>query len=184
IVSHADGRVVDQITEIQNRISELNTHSDINLAALHHDGRRIFSSLFVYENYPVPKGGEGNELGFVFMDSVEKLDYPLGIMASEQGDSVAVKINYEGVLFEEQTIQQLIEGMETLLDQILKNKKITSDQLAYVSDNQIKLIQSWNVIDPVESDKTLHELFESQASRTPDAVALVYGEVKLSYKEL
>ncbi|MCQ9642145.1 AMP-binding protein, partial [Chryseobacterium sp. WG14] len=36
----------------------------------------------------------------------------------------------------------------------------------------------------VESDKTLHELFESQASRTPDAVALVYGEVKLSYKEL
>ncbi|WP_228435878.1 non-ribosomal peptide synthetase [Chryseobacterium pennipullorum] len=185
IVSHEEGLVTDRIMEIQNRISDLNSHSDISLAELHHDGRRIFSSLFVYENYPVPKGEGSNELGFAFKDSVEKLDYPLGIMASEQGDRITVKVNYEGVLFEKESIEQLMKGMKTVLEQILNDHQITSDRLVYLSNKQQELmvVSSNGNSEPV-STGTLHELFEIQAEKTPDQVALVYGNTQLTYREL
>ncbi|WP_370901544.1 amino acid adenylation domain-containing protein, partial [Chryseobacterium gossypii] len=185
IVRHEDGRVIDRIMTIQNRISDLNTHSDINLAELHHDGRRIFSSLFVYENYPVPKGEGSNELGFVFRDSVEKLDYPLGIMASEQGESVLLKLNYEGVLFEKSTMEQLLDGMEIILDQILDTPEITSDALSCISESQWQQMLAWNDTRlAYPSDKTIHGIFEEQVLKTPDNIALVYEDVKLSYREL
>ncbi|MCS4304598.1 non-ribosomal peptide synthetase, partial [Chryseobacterium sp. BIGb0232] len=185
IVNHEDSRVIDRIMEIQNRISDLNTHSDINLAELHHDGRRIFSSLFVYENYPVPKGEGSNELGFIFKDSVEKLDYPLGIMASEQGESVLLKLNYEGALFENKTMKQLMDGMEIILNQILDNPEMTSDALSYISESQWEQMLTWNDTQlSYPSDKTIHSLFEDQVLKTPDNIALVYEDVKLSYHEL
>ncbi|MDN3695553.1 amino acid adenylation domain-containing protein [Chryseobacterium tructae] len=186
IVQHTRGKVADAISDIQQRISELNTHSDINLGELHQDARRIFSSLFVYENYPVPQGGDGNnELGFVFKDSVEKLDYPLGIMAFEQGESVTLKINYEGVLFEQKTMEQLIDGMKTILTQILENRNITSDKFSHVSNSQLKLMQEWNTVESdYPSDKTIHQLFEEQAMKTPENIALIYQDVVLTYKEL
>ncbi|UHO38302.1 amino acid adenylation domain-containing protein [Chryseobacterium capnotolerans] len=186
IVSHEEGRVIDRIMEIQNRISELNSHSDISLAELHHDGRRIFSSLFVYENYPVPKGGGNNELGFAFRDSVEKLDYPLSIMASEQGDRVTLKINYEGFIFESETMKQLVKGMELMLDQIVKDPDMNSNNISYVADNHVDLLNSWNNTADINTSyyATLHQRFEEQAAKTPDHIALVYKDIRLSYKEL
>src|SRR6202012_6167093 len=43
----------------------------------------------------------------------------------------------------------------------------------------------WNAIDnEYASDQCIHELFEAQAARTPEAVALVYEDTRLSYGEL
>ncbi|MDR2234817.1 MAG: amino acid adenylation domain-containing protein [Chryseobacterium sp.] len=186
IVNHGEGRVLDHILEIQERISELNTYSDVNLGSLHHDGRRIFSSLFVYENYPVPKGEGENTLSFEFKAAVEKLDYPLGVMAAEQEGIVALEIKYEGILFERHTIEGLIEGMEILLGQILEDWQIDSKELSFVSDSQMSLMQKLN--DATETaypvNKTIHELFETQVLKTPDDIAVVYQDTKLSYKAL
>ncbi|WP_259081427.1 condensation domain-containing protein, partial [Chryseobacterium sp. BIGb0232] len=186
IVQHKEGLVTDVISEIQHRSSELNTHSDMSLAELNQDSSRIFSSLFVYENYPVPEAGEdSNEVGFVFKGGVEKLDYPLGIMAFEHGDSVIMKINYEGALFEHKTMENLTEGMKSILAQMLENWKITSGELSYLPKEQLELMQIWNATENAyPSDRTIHELFENQAEITPDHIALVYKDVKLSYKEL
>ncbi|UHO38304.1 amino acid adenylation domain-containing protein [Chryseobacterium capnotolerans] len=185
IVSHTEGKVADMISEIQNRISELNTHSSVNLASLQHDGRRIFSSLFVYENYPAPKGDEDNELSFVFKGSVERLDYPLGIVAYEAGDEVWLNISYEGFLFEKAMIQQLISGMNTVLNQILENSEISSDQLSYLTQQEYKTVSKlWSSGVHYPSDTTIHKLFENQVERTPDHTAIVYQDVRLSYREL
>ncbi|KFF74864.1 hypothetical protein HX13_12830 [Chryseobacterium sp. P1-3] len=186
IVTHEEGKVIDHIREIQDRISDINTHSDINLAELHHDGRRIFSSLFVFENYPVPEGEDQNELGFVFRDAVEKLDYPLGVVAFERGNEVSLTLNYEGFLFEKDTMNQLIEGMETILDQMIDHQNITSDQLSLITEKEYKnLTEVWNDSwNGISIQKTIHQLFEEQVSTTPDHTALIYKDIELSYQEL
>ncbi|PNW15244.1 hypothetical protein C1637_02115, partial [Chryseobacterium lactis] len=186
IVTHQEGKVVEHIREVQNRISDLNTHSDINLAELHHDGRRVFSSLFVYENYPVPKSSNDNELAFVFRHSVEKLDYPLGIVAYERGNEISLTLNYEGHLFENEMINQVVEGMEFILDQLLDNQNITSEHLSLLTTEKYKKIAenqntTWNEIFP---NHTIHGLFEDQVLKTPDQIAVTYQDIHLSYKEL
>ncbi|WP_347220316.1 amino acid adenylation domain-containing protein, partial [Chryseobacterium sp.] len=186
IVSHEEGKVVDHIKEIQNTISDINTHSDINLAELHHDGRRIFSSLFVYENYPVPEGEDQEELGFVFRDAVEKLDYPLSIVAFERGSEVSLTLNYEGYLFDNEMMTQMIEGMQVLLNQIIENENVISSGLQLLTQEKYKKItEDWNdTWYDFQSDKTIHELFQKQVAKTPDNVALLYQDCKLSYNEL
>lgn len=54
-----------------------------------------------------------------------------------------------------------------------------------VSEHERRLIQQWNATEQTWSDDCcLHELLEVQADRTPDAPAVICGDVVLSYREL
>src|SRR5262249_28269327 len=47
------------------------------------------------------------------------------------------------------------------------------------------LVETWNQTEAAyPRDKCIHELFEEQAERTPDAIAVVQGETELTYAEL
>ena len=47
------------------------------------------------------------------------------------------------------------------------------------------LLEEWNATKAeYPEDKCIHELFEEQVRRTPEAIALVYEEQRLSYEEL
>ncbi|RNA62635.1 amino acid adenylation domain-containing protein [Chryseobacterium nematophagum] len=186
IVEHKEGKVMDLIVHLQSCVSDLNTYSDKSLSSLQDNGERLFSSLFVYENYPISDGGVSEDLDIRFRDSIEKVDYPLSLIAYERGEEVSLTLNYEGFLFEGGMMSQVLEGMELMLDQLLQDPTITTDRLSYVSHIQYQdLIQNWNATG-VEYDThvTLHKLFERQVEKTPDHIALVYENVKLTYREL
>ncbi len=54
-----------------------------------------------------------------------------------------------------------------------------------VSAHERQLIEEWNATDKAwPDDPCLHELFEAQVERTPDAPAVICGGVSLSYREL
>ncbi|CAA7392230.1 Linear gramicidin synthase subunit D [Chryseobacterium fistulae] len=186
IVEHNEGKVMDLILNLQSCVSDLNTYSDKSLSGLQEGGERLFSSLFVYENYPVSDGGILSDLDIKFRDSIERVDYPLSVLAYEKGEEVTLTLNYEGLLFERDMMSQLLEGMELMLDQLLKDPRLTTDRLSYVSAIQYQdLIHSWNDTSVAyDTHVTLHELFERQVERTPDHIALVYEDVKLSYRDL
>ncbi|WP_162034194.1 non-ribosomal peptide synthetase, partial [Chryseobacterium potabilaquae] len=186
IVDHKEGKVMDVIINLQSSVSDLNTYSDKSLSSLQDNGERLFSSLFVYENYPISDGDVSEDVDIRFRDSIEKVDYPLSLIAYERGEEVSLTLNYEGLLFEKAMMSQVLEGMELMLDQLLEDPTITTDRLSYVSALQYQdLIYNWNATG-VEYDTsvTLHELFERQVEKTPDHLALVYEDVKLSYREL
>jgi non-ribosomal peptide synthetase component F len=46
-----------------------------------------------------------------------------------------------------------------------------------------QIVHDWDATEKVRI-KTIHQLFEEQITKTPDAIALAYGSQKLSYKEL
>ncbi|MGA2654791.1 MAG: amino acid adenylation domain-containing protein, partial [Gammaproteobacteria bacterium] len=48
-----------------------------------------------------------------------------------------------------------------------------------------KIIYEWNQTEaPFPDNKTIHQLFEKQVSKTPDNIAVVFGDVQLTYQEL
>jgi amino acid adenylation domain-containing protein len=61
----------------------------------------------------------------------------------------------------------------------------SSGQQAEATDVRHRMLVEWNHT-PAEypRDSCIHQLFEAQARRAPDAVALVYGELELTYREL
>ena len=186
IMRHGEGSVLEQLGELQGHINEINSHSNVSLGKLQKGGRRLFDSLFVYENYPVPSRTEDDRLKIEFKRSIEKMDYPLGIVVYESDHNILFTLQYPGELFKEERIKQLLETVEHVLMQVIANIIQDSKSLSYISPTIYQsLVYDWNKTEKeYPHDKTINELFEEQVERTPNNIAVVYEEERLTYQEL
>jgi non-ribosomal peptide synthetase component F len=188
ILEHESCPVIIQIKKLQNYINEINSRSNINLAKLQKRERRLFDTLFVFENYPVPKNQNDldKDFSFEFIDSKEKVDYPISIVGYENNSTIELRLLYAGELFEEKTMHQILDGIDNLLNQLIKNSRITTNEIQHINKNLLdQIVYEWNrTQQPYPSDRTIHALFEEQVEKTPDDIAVVYENTRLTYKEL
>jgi amino acid adenylation domain-containing protein len=93
---------------------------------------------------------------------------------------------YSADLFDEATITRLIGHFQTLLESIVANPEQRIANLQYLSaqERDRLLVECNNTQADYPQDLCIHQLFEKQADRTPDAVALVFGEEQVTYREL
>ncbi|KAB8033633.1 non-ribosomal peptide synthetase [Fluviispira multicolorata] len=182
-------RVIDCIKEIQEQINEINTRSNINLTDIQKNGKRLFDSIFVFENYPnmIPKEFENRiKIQVRMQDIFEKLDYPLSVIAYERGLSLCFKLKYAGELFSASTIENLLSIVKEILGQISNIPNIELNSLSYLNSDQYKkIIETWNYSSNyISCNKTIIEIFEEKSSAFKDNIALVYKDEKISYKAL
>ncbi|MCV9934596.1 amino acid adenylation domain-containing protein, partial [Flavobacterium sp. LS1R47] len=181
------GTVLDQLHQIQKKIIEMNTHSFADLAKLQKEGERLFQSLFIFENYPVPEGDDDQERSSVSLrDFIEKVDYPLNIMAFEQGELLTIKFNYDGNYLTQSKAKEHLATLVHILNQVLSNPNILHNEISLLnSEDYQEIVYNWNATDKAyPKDKTIQELFENQIKKTPNNVALVYQGESLTYNQL
>ena len=191
IMQHnSNDTILDAINKLQNNITELNSRSNTNLAKLQKDGNRLFDTLFVYENYPTPvnNNNEGT-LNIIHKGAIEKLDYPITVTASDTNKRLNFSLQYAGELFDSSTMERLLNTLGTLLAQVgsvLHNPSLKVNTLIYLNKKEADLIlRKWNDTDKdYPSDKTIHFLFEEQVPKFPNNTAVVYEDIRLTYKEL
>ncbi|WP_146198426.1 condensation domain-containing protein, partial [Flavobacterium araucananum] len=178
--------VVNQLHYIQQRITQMNTHSFADLAKLRINGDRIFHNLFVFENYPAPKGSGKKALKVNMRKSIEKVDYPINIMAYEYGESLIIKLDYDGKYLSETKAQGHLSTLKHILGQVISNPEKCHSEISLLQpDEYNQIVYNWNATDRAyPSDMTIYELFQAQAEKTPDNIALVYDGDELSYGEL
>jgi amino acid adenylation domain-containing protein/non-ribosomal peptide synthase protein (TIGR01720 family) len=185
-----DNTILSQLHLLQDQLRGLSTHSFANLAKLQRDGERLFHSLFVYENYPLPKDAGTHEKGGAarvsLRKAIEKVDYPLSILAFEQGDTLTIKLQYDGLYLTDQKASSHIETLKYILEQVVKDPGQRHGKISLLSSPQYsQIVEQWNRTEkPYRQEATLHELFYEQVARSSESVALVYGDSRLSYGEL
>ncbi|MDR6977742.1 amino acid adenylation domain-containing protein/non-ribosomal peptide synthase protein (TIGR01720 family) [Streptomyces sp. 3330] len=104
----------------------------------------------------------------------------------EQGDEgMRCWIEYSADLFDESTAHLLAGRLDALLEQVAADPGRRVGALDVLRDDERALVLTgWNdTARPVPS-LTLPELFRAQASRTPEATAVVFEETALTYAEL
>ena len=182
--------ILDATRKLQTNITEMNSRSNTNLAKLQKEGNRLFDTLFVYENYPTPvNNNDDNSLNITFKEGVEKLDYPIAVIAYDTSDQLNFSLKYAGELFESSTMERLLSTYSTLLtgvSNVLHNPTLAVSDLSYLSKEETDVIlRKWNDTDKdYPSNKTIHSLFEEQVLKLPNNVAVVYEDTRLTYKEL
>ncbi|WP_053067905.1 non-ribosomal peptide synthetase, partial [Xenorhabdus khoisanae] len=181
--------VATVLQNIQKDIADLNSHSAVSLASLQSDGERLFQSLLVFENYPAPVAGEnqtGIEQSQVFRRAVEKVDYPLSLMAYEQDNRLIIKLSYGKDWLEDEQAQRLLGQLEHILHAVTCHSDQSHTTITCLSEaERHTLLHSWNqTAAPYPQDKTLPQLFELQASQRPDATAVIFENQSISYGEL
>ncbi|HYR06203.1 MAG TPA: amino acid adenylation domain-containing protein, partial [Longimicrobium sp.] len=110
-----------------------------------------------------------------------------------QGDNVpegeerglTAAIEYNSDLFDAATIQRFTRHLENVLVRLPDSLDLRLSELPLMDEDEQQELAGWNATaSPYAQDACLHELFEAQAARTPDADALVWGEETWTYRQL
>jgi amino acid adenylation domain-containing protein len=87
-------------------------------------------------------------------------------------------------LFRRETAERLVRHFQNLLEGISPDARIASLPL-FTEEEQQQLLAAWQgPVAEFPRAKGMHQLFEAQAARTPDEVAVVFHEEELTYREL
>ena len=143
----------------------------------------LFQVMFVFEGFTeavVLPGLEGNILETA--PTTAKFDLTLAIRETESG--LQGRWEYSCDLFEAATICRMSGHFQTLLAGIVANPEQPVTKLPLLTEPEHQLLVEWNATSSGYPPKCLHELFEEQVERTPDAVAVVFEESRLTYREL
>ncbi len=113
-----------------------------------------------------------------------KFDFDLNIVQTDT--ELVLECNYNADLFRTQTIQRWMGYLKTLLQGMTQAAALHFSELPLMSqEEEQQLLFEWNnthVDYPVTG--CIHQLFEQQAQRTPDRVAVSCAGQQLRYREL
>ncbi|ODP30123.1 Bacitracin synthase [Paenibacillus nuruki] len=116
-------------------------------------------------------------------NKTSKFDMELTLI--DHGEIMSGGVEYNTDLFKEETIMRMIGHYIHLLESVIKYPEQSIIQLEYLSQKEIKQLQGWNKTETVyPDDLCMHHYFENQVKRTPDAIAVIFNEKELSYREL
>ncbi|MDF5706497.1 MAG: amino acid adenylation domain-containing protein [Nostoc sp. S4] len=116
----------------------------------------------------------------------ETTKFELRFNLRETDRGLTVLVEYSTVLFDATTITRMLGHFQTLLEGIVTNPEQRLSDLPLLTQLERQtLLVEWNDTQTeYPSDQCIHQLFEVQVERTPDAVAVVFEDEQLTYREL
>ena len=104
---------------------------------------------------------------------------------AQESQYLSCSFEYNCYLFDEETIQRIAENYQVLLESIIANPETPVDALSLISTaERERVLFEWNQTQVETAPQCVHQLFETRAKQNPEAVAIIYGEQRLTYGEL
>ena len=191
-----DARLLDWLKDFQLQQAEARQYEYSPLLEVQRwsevpKGVPLFESTIAFENYPLDiapdasQGGPQNgDLTVKSLRSFERPHYPLSAMVMP-GQELALVIYYDRRRFSASTIKRMLCHYANLLEGIVSNPQQRLSEIPLLEPaERHQLLNEWNVTRTEVPHECLHELFEAQVERTPDAIALVFEEQQLTYRQL
>lgn len=112
--------------------------------------------------------------------------YDLTLDMTGSGESLSGVIEYSTDLFDRETIVRLSAHYQMLLEGIVAHPEACLSDLPILTEEERhRTLVKWNATKAdYPHDYCLHQLFEDQVARTPDAVAVQYDDQWLTYRQL
>jgi surfactin family lipopeptide synthetase A len=113
-------------------------------------------------------------------------EFDLTLVLDDRPGGLIGRFEYRTDLFDAATINRMVGHWQTLLESIVAGTGQSLGELPLLTqEEQRLLLVEWNSTDAeYPKDNCIHQFFESQVERTPDAVAGVFEERCLTYREL
>ncbi len=160
-------------------VLELNPEKDMSRTAL-------FDVLFNFESEELSEVELGETIAHIVDTNLGYGKYDLNLLMRRGAQGLYGTMVYNADIYDDSTIEQMMRHFEVMLEAVISNPDRTIDDVVLLSEAaQQQQLVTWNSTEAsYPEDKTIHELFEIQAKRTPEKIAVVDGEVSLTYREL
>ncbi|NEO70811.1 non-ribosomal peptide synthetase, partial [Moorena sp. SIO3H5] len=195
------------LSQVRQTVLEAITHQDYPFALLveklqpHRDPSRspIFQVSFVLQQLQ-----KSQNIQNFFVNEIEKdIDwaglklrpfeipqqeglFDLDLEMMEGSSSVKGTFKYNTDLFDGSTIARMVAHFQNLLSAIVENPQLSVGELPLLSEGERhQLLVEWNdTANEYPKEKCIHQLFEEQVEKTPDAIAVVFDQQQLTYHQL
>lgn len=178
---------------IQSQLLESESHSWLPLGdiqALSPLKNHLINHLFIFENYPfaghIKQSVEERQLPFkiISADLLEETHYDF-VASVLPGSDWCIEIQYNQNIYMSDWVESICHTFVHCLTQIAYNPQIKLSELCLASEVEIEYLDQLNLTQAsFPSQKTWVDLFEEQASKNFDTIALIFGENQLTYWEL
>ncbi len=146
----------------------------------------LIQVLLVFQNVP-DRTPEISGLQITKIHSDAKYsNLDLCVAITQDADGLAVELSYSSDLFSRSSMQRFAIHYQRLLESAVADPDQPLDEISLLTtEERAQLVGKWNKEEAASVRHTfIHELFEQQVDRTPDAVAIVCGREELTYREL
>ncbi|MBD2816388.1 amino acid adenylation domain-containing protein, partial [Xenorhabdus sp. Flor] len=146
----------------------------------------LFSSLLNYRhNTPVVEIDDSME-GIEFLDGQERTNYPLTLSVEDFGEALGLTVQIAQPFESERICGYMQQALESLVIALEQAPETPVQQLDILPEaERTLLLRTWNMTEtPYPETLCIHQWFERQVAKTPQATALVCENQTISYAEL
>ncbi|RCJ21837.1 hypothetical protein A6770_04165 [Nostoc minutum NIES-26] len=196
------------LAQVRQTVLDAFTHQDYPFALLVErlqtvrDSSRspLFQTMFVLQKahllhqdltaFTLNETGVKIHLGELQMESLaleqKVAQFDLTLTMAEVNGSLAASFEYNADLFNPDTITRMAGHFQTLLENIVANSQQPLSTLSLLTAvEKQQLLVEWNATQTdYPKDVCLHELFEAQVEKTPNAIAVIFQDKQLTFREL
>ncbi|MEV4583396.1 amino acid adenylation domain-containing protein, partial [Nonomuraea jabiensis] len=145
----------------------------------------LFTSLFNYRHNSgedqAPDAFDGIEVAY----SQEHTNYPLLVSVNDDGERLRVVVGAVPPIDPELVAELLRTAVGNLVHALETDVGTPLSTIGVLGEGELRrVLADWNDTAVAAPDGTVVDLFEAQAARTPDAVAVVCDGAEVSYAEL
>jgi natural product biosynthesis luciferase-like monooxygenase protein len=159
---------------------------DVQAAAEVAKGSALFDSIIVYNDALMDstmrkQGGAWANRQFAW---IEQTNFPLTLFGYGEAD-LLLKLSFDPAHVSEQRAEAMIARATATLVSLAENPLQTLDELPRTPVVEAARLRQWNAtLAEFPRQTCVHQFFEQQAARTPDAVAIAFRGQSLTYREL
>ncbi len=146
----------------------------------------LFQAMFVLQNTPLETlEVPGLRLSAMAAEG-RTAKFDLTLTMTEGRDSLIGAFEYNTDLFAKGPVQRMVRHLSNLVEGIVADPEVRLGDLPLMNEaERHRLLIEWNATQATHPQaKLIHQLFEAQEERTPDAIAAIFEDQQLTYREL
>lgn len=187
-----DGTVSDVLKAVREQHVELRDFENSPLVNIQEwsgigSGSPLFESIIVFDNSGLDSsmkalGGKWEHRDFRV---IEQPNYAITFFAYGERESL-LRLVYDGSRFDGANVERMADHLEQLLVSIAEDDKRWVAELSVLTaDERKQLLHEWNATSvEYSNERCIHHLFESQAARTPNSIAIAFEDRELTYADV
>ena len=112
--------------------------------------------------------------------------FKIKLTCRKSNELLIAGFHYDSNLFDEKDIEGLAEQLHKLVESAVNHPETVISELEILSDRHLRqlLVEFNQTQADYPQNKFIHRLFEEQAERTPNNIAVTFSDKKLTYREL
>jgi amino acid adenylation domain-containing protein len=189
----------EHLARVRARVVEAMDHQDLpfdevaraSAPAGGADAAALARVCFVFEKLGLPAAGDGPFAWERVSDTTSgdvagTAKFDLSLSMEERDGGIHGSFVYARDVFEAATVERMAGHLTTLLEAMASDAGAPLAAMPLLTDEERRrVVVEWNdTARAREGAPRLHELFEMQAARTPDRVAVTHGPRSITYREL